>query len=248
MTHFAHSPRRAIARLLILLCLALLLAACGALPDESAEPGGGFPSEPEPTEAPGAVASGTATALPAPDPAEVARSALTQLTQGRIVYNPPEEMQFGQPERVEVRISLDPEANLESGLQGSGLPVEEQIPVSTFMSVRLTGPAFEITSLSSEEQIIAQDTYTQWSWDVVPVRSGEQRLTLTVTARVKLPDFGEEARDLPIIEREITVKVTPVQAAVNFFNQNLPWIGPALLAAVGGALGWAWRQRRRRGD
>lgn len=238
---FLLSPRPFITRLLILTCLVVMLVACSAAPDDSYAPG-----EPEPTEAPGLIPGATATAQPALDPAEVARSALAELAQGRILYNPPTEMQFGQPERVEVRISLDPAADLGSGLQGSGEPVEEQIPVSAFMTVRLTGAAFEITPLSSAEQIIAQDTYTQWAWDVVPIKSGEQRLTLIVTARVKLPGFGEEARDLPIIEREITVKVTPVQAALNFFNQNLAWIGPTMLAGLGTALGWAWRQRRRR--
>lgn len=234
--------RTSIVIVLACLVLAAALAGCGAMPDEGAEPLPGE-GEPAPAESTSEAVLPEPTALPTADPAEIASAALAELEQGQILYNPPAEMQRGARERVEVRISLNPEEVLSEDLQGSGEPVQEAIPVARFMTVRLTGPGFEITPLSSPEQVVARDAYTQWAWDIVPLESGEQRLSLTVTARVKIPGFGDEARDIEIIEREILVQVTPVQATLDFLGGNLEWIGPAVLAALAALGGWAWRRR-----
>lgn len=233
--------RNSLIILLAGLLLAGLLSSCGAA-EEGLEP---FPEpgEPAPAESTEVAVLPEPTALPTADPAEIASAALAELEQGQILYNPPAEMQLGERERVEVRISLDAAQDLAQDLQGSGEPVQESIPVARFMTVRLTGPAFEIIPLSSPEQVVADDAYTQWSWDITPLEGGEQRLSLTVTARVKIPGFGDEARDIDIIEREILVQVTAVQAALDFVNNNLEWIGPAALAALAAAGGWAWRRR-----
>lgn len=234
--------RNLLTSLLVCLLLAAQLSGCGAAPEEAGEPfpEPGDPAQAQPTEI---AAQPEPTALPTADPAEIASAALAELEQGQILYNPPEEMQRGERERVEVRISLDAAQDLAQDLQGRGEPVQEEIPVARFMTVRLTGAAFEIVPLSSPEQVVARDAYTQWSWDVTPLESGEQRLSLTVTARVKIPGFGDEARDIDIIEREILVRVTPAQAALDFVGDNLEWLGPAVLAALAALGGWAWRRR-----
>jgi hypothetical protein len=225
---------------------AALLAGCSA----GVESGGSAPvtgEEPAATEpsAPTATLSGLPTGVPALDPAQVAVNALASLEKGRLLYNPPNEMRFGESERVEARISLDPSENLAGGLQGSGPAVEENIPVTSFMKVRLNGQAFDITALNSDEQIVTRDSYTQWAWDVSPLKSGDQNLVLTVSARVKIPDYPDETKDLQVVERQILVHVSPGRAALIFVNQNLGWIAPTLLSAIVAASGWAWRRRRK---
>jgi hypothetical protein len=230
--------------ILVFILLCLLLAGCaGGEPYTEETPATGEePAEEEPTEA----SAGVPTAAPQPtaDPAEIASAALAELEQGQILYNPPAEMQRGERDRLEVRISLNPGEDLAADLQGRGEPVQEQIPVARFMTVRLTGTAFEIIPLSSAEQVVARDAFTQWAWDIIPLEGGEQRLSLIVTARVKIPGYEDEARDLQIIEREILVTVTPTQAALDFVGGNLEWIGPAILAALAAAGSWAWNRRR----
>lgn len=252
--------------LALVIVLFFSLAGCAGAPPEQAaaptlhatseEPGAVLPVESpgeeaaeapveEPVEEPAEAEAAEAAALPGPDPALLARQALAQMEEGRLLYNPPATMEFAQPERVEARITLNPAEPLEEGLEGSGVPVEETLPVATFMKVRLTGSGFDILPLSSEEQIVAGDTFTQWSWDVTPRSTGSQNLVLVVTARVKIPDFGEESKDIQVVERQIEVQVSPAQAAQLFFKNNLEWLGPAVLAALGAALGWAWRIRKK---
>ncbi len=200
-------------------------------------------AEPAPTQ----PAPGTATPQPPQDPAAMVQAEFSRLAAGRIMYNPPEEMTEGERERVEVRITQNMTAPLTEGLKGSGAPRIEQIPVASFMKVRLTSDSFDITPVSSEEQIVAGDTYTQWTWDVVPQKSGTHALILVVTARVKLAGFSDEQRDLDIIEREINVRVNPVYSIQSFISNNRDWLFPTVLVPLIMALGgWAWKNVARR--
>jgi hypothetical protein len=183
------------------------------------------------------------------DPAEIVARELAQLETGRILYNPPDEMRVAETERVEARITRDMGIPLNEGLSGSGTPREEEIPVTTFMTVRLTGNNFDILPLSSNEQVVAGDLPTSWAWDVTPRASGEQRLMLIVTARVKLAGYPDEQKDLTVIERPIAVQVNPVYSARAFVSENREWIVSAvLIPLLLTAGGWVWQRTRRRSE
>jgi hypothetical protein len=71
-------------------------------------------------------------------------------------------------------------------------------------------------------------------------------LSLIVTALVKAPD-AEGEKDLPIIERQIHVKVNPGYSLYAFLRENRAWIYPSVLVPVVAALGrWFWQRRQRR--
>jgi hypothetical protein len=175
-------------------------------------------------------------------PAALVQAEFARLAAGRILYNPPQEMTVARRERIEVRITQSMTTSLTEGLQGSGAPQVEQIPVASFMKVRLLGEGFKITPLSSEEQIVVGNTFTQWMWDVTPLEAGQKSLIIVVTARVKLAGFSDEQKDLNIIERKISVRVNPVYSIQTFFNENLDWLFPAvLIPLIMGIGGWVWR-------
>ena len=181
-------------------------------------------------------------------PGVVVQKELERLAAGRIAYNPPTEMTVDKTERVEVRISMDMAAPLTTGLKGPGTPTVESIPVSCFMKVRLVGEAFSIVEFSSEEQVVPTQGFTEWAWDVTPKQAGDRTLSLIVTARVKAPE-AEGEKDLPIIERQIHVKVNPGSMVSAFFRNNRVWIFPAVLVPLAAALGrwlWEWQKRRKR--
>lgn len=180
--------------------------------------------------------------------AEKVQAEFARLGKGNILYNPPTEMTVGESERVEVRITQGGQEALQAEpLKGSGAPQIEQIPVASFMKVRLTGDGFEIMPLSSEEQVVVQDGYTEWAWDVTPQKSGDHRLAITVIARVKLQGFSDEQKDLDIIERDIHVRVNPAHSVRTFFADNMSWILPTILIPLALALGnRAWKRYKSR--
>ena len=155
---------------------------------------------------------------------EIVKDELEKLSLGQILFNPSEEMQFGAKERVEVRIAKTITEDLTKGLKGRGVPQIEKIKVGTFMKVRLTGDNFDIKAISHEEQLVEGEGFTHWDWDVVPLKSGTQSLLLTVTVRIKIPDYGEEKKDHPVFEKQIKVKVNLIYSTKHFTKSYWQWI------------------------
>lgn len=180
---------------------------------------------------------------PTPSDEELLEQSLAMLKKGNLAYSTPEKMKSGHTAHVTARIGSGKVSvqTLESGLptdQGAqtGIAVT---PVSTKMKVTLKGADFDITPLSSEEQIVAGDTPTQWEWDVVPKHSGKLRLHLAA-----IVELNNLSRDFTTVDREITVQVDPVDMAETFAEKNLIWILGTLGTAIVG--GWAWWKRRKK--
>lgn len=204
-----------------------------SFPDQ-APPPAAMPPPPFPGQAP-------------PDLSQIVESELRKLVPGRVLFNPPQEMQVGMKERVEVRIAKTLTEDLTVGLKGRGLPREVPISVGEFMKVRLTGIHFDVRPLSDEEQLVAGEEFTQWDWDVTPTKSGIQSLVLMVAVRIKIATYGEEKRDYPVYENQIRVRVNPLYSLENFISENWKLILPS-----GGVLtlvGWIakkWRDKKHR--
>ena len=186
-----------------------------------------------------------------PDLSKVIDDEIKKLSSGLILFNPPQEMKVGVKERVEARITKTITEDLSKGLKGRGLPQIEEIKVNTLMGVRLNGDKvnFDIKALSHEEQIVTGDGFTQWDWDVTPLKSGIQRLLLSVTIRIKIPNYyGEERKDYPVFERPIKVKVNPIYSLKNFIKSYWQWIVSTIIGS--GIIGWIIKRilkKRRKG-
>jgi hypothetical protein len=167
---------------------------------------------------------------------DIVDSELQKLTVGKILFNPPAEMKVGSTERVEVRIEKSELEGFAEGLKGKGEPQIESIKVGTFMQAHLNGMNFEIISLSHEEQLVSSSAVTQWDWDVTPLKSGEQKLELTVTVRIVVANHGVEKKDYPVFERQIKVKINPVYSIKNFLKVNWQWIISTIIGS--GIIGW----------
>ena len=73
--------------------------------------------------------------------------AITQLSPGEVVYNPPLRMKLGVEEPITVRVGRGTlESDLKQDLIGRGLPQIEKIKVGTFMRAELSGPDFRVTA------------------------------------------------------------------------------------------------------
>jgi len=181
--------------------------------------------------------------LPTTSDEERLAQSLAKLKKGNLAYTTPEKMKSGHTAHVTARIGSE---NVSLQTLESGLPADQgattstsATPVSTMMRVTLKSADFDITPLSSEEQIVAGDIPTQWEWDITPKHSGKLRLHLAAT--VELNDLS---RDLTSFDREVTVQVDPVGVAEAFTEKNLVWILGTL--GTGIAAGWAWWKKRRK--
>ncbi len=168
----------------------------------------------------------------------VSRAIQSAVRPGVLAFNPPSEMTQGRADRVEVAVarSADLVDALVSGLRGRGEVRVEPVPTSAFMSAELRGDSFAITALSPAEQIVAPTA--RWEFDVTPRHAGVQTLTLCVSMRFSetgpLAVPGSRIA-VPVIERQIRIKVSVGYGTRAFVGQNWQWlVGTAV--AIGGAV------------
>jgi hypothetical protein len=158
---------------------------------------------------PGVLGANTAPGTTSTTPAALVRSQLIEVVPGLVVFNPPTEMTVGVLERITVRISRGvAEATVKANLQGRGVPQVEDVKVGTFMRARLFGNGFEVTSKSDENQVVPDNGFAEWVYDVTPLEAGTKTITLQISLRYKLPG-SEETTNLPVKTRKILVQVNP---------------------------------------
>jgi hypothetical protein len=147
----------------------------------------------------------------------------------------------GRKERVEVGIARSPELReaLTAGLRGRGAPQFETVTTSAHMGVELKGSSFEIVPFSPLEQLVAPTA--RWEFDVLPNRAGRQTLTLCVNLSIE-PGHSPAAAGgriaVPILEREIRIRVDVGYGTRRFITGNWQWLIATILG-LGGALA-AW--------
>jgi hypothetical protein len=167
--------------------------------------------------------------------------AVADLKKGNLAYNTPTKMKTGQSAHVIARIGSDKVSvdTLKNGMPNDQGTQTTATPVSTKMKMSLTSADFDITPLSSEEQIVAGDTPTTWEWEIVPKHSGT--LSLHLAAVVELNNV---ARDFTTVDRNVAVQVDPVNAAESFLQANTVWVLGVIGAGIASV--WTWLRKRKK--
>ena len=134
---------------------------------------------------------------------------------GKVLYHIPELMQLQAWTRCIVRLAWD-ELLLNENLN---IPEEEKVienvRLGQVMQVCIEegrdGDSFQIDSLSSKEQLILEDDYTEWLFDVKAIKEGTFTLVLRVTLLQVIEGFGERKKDI-VLERNVTTKALAPEA------------------------------------
>jgi len=108
---------------------------------------------------------------------------------------------------------------LKRSIVEEGEKVGASIKVSDRMEARLSGYMFQITAITSEEQVVSKDQRTEWKWEIHPKEEGEHRLHLTLTALLEI-NGNSTRRAIRIFGRYIEVYVTPTQKLEVFLRAN----------------------------
>ncbi len=174
-----------------------------------------------------------------PDPEDwVSRAVRDAVRPGLLAFNTPQEMQQGRIERVEVGVARSPELRdaLTAGFRGRGLPEVVHVNTSPIMGVELRGSSFEIVGYSPPEQLVADQA--RWQFDVTPVRSGSQTLTLCVSLRIDSPFAPGGRIAVPVLERDIRIHVDVVYGTRRFVAGNWQWLVGTAVGLGGGIAAW----------
>ena len=121
---------------------------------------------------------------------------------GKLMHSLPDRMALGRDTRCEVRIAFDRVTLLQDFPESAHPTQIRDIRLSERMKVELLDPglsneSFQIRSITSTEQFVDQDTYTQWIFTVRALRPGRHELLVKVTA--------QEKRDGKWVPREIVL-------------------------------------------
>jgi hypothetical protein len=180
------------------------------------------------------------------DPDTLLEQAADNLPTGQVAVNHPEQMKVSHADTVRVRISRDQAVDLSKGLPAEGHATEhDPIAISTSMKVQLFGePDFDIKPLDDTEQLITNKGFTEWSFTVVPLRSGKLPLHVRITAIVRAAGI-EKTKDFPVKDEFIQVRVSPMAAVGTFVSKNWQWLWSTILVPI--AL-WLWNRQRKNKD
>ncbi len=170
---------------------------------------------------------------------------------GTMAYSIPEEMQVGKSYHVKLRITRDGnKVQLVEGDRSITIYDErvkskviiESIRVESIMSATLLSDSdkFTITPLSTELQNIEERGYTEWQWNIKPLKGGQNYLKLIVKVRIK--EDGEEFyKDITVFDKNIDVKSNPGFTVWQFIKSYWQWFMTTIIIPF---VIWWWKSRK----
>jgi hypothetical protein len=174
-------------KLLILLLVGLVttLSAC-----ELTSGSGG--SAPEPPSTP----AGTESPALSPEKVkaeDVIAKALTELSQGQVYHNVPEEMKVGVSETIEAGIAPEVTEKIKRELQGKGV-IHTQSgvaydPSGVEMKLVVNKDEFDVLEVKSGKQFVTVKTPGKWIWQVKPLKSGDNLIIVKAIVELNVPEL-----------------------------------------------------------
>lgn len=103
-----------------------------------------------------------------------------------------------------------------------------KVKITSRMRVSLEGANFDIKETTPQIQQILNNEATTWKWTVKPLKSGIQKLFLSVDIIIKLPQDIDRERHITMLEEKIEVKVNPSY----FLEHNWKWIVGTIITII----------------
>ncbi len=178
-------------------------------------------------------------------------------SQGLIAYTVPNKMIVGQSYSVKIRITK--ENNKTILIVGDRkIPIIdddnsvvniESINISPIMSANLivNKNSFIIDTLSTEYQNISQRGYTEWSWNIIPIKSGNNLLKLNVKIRIK--EDGEISyKDIVVFDKKIPIQSNIRFSIITWIREYWQWFFAAILIPLIKWLYEEWSKKKNSKD
>lgn len=173
----------------------------------------------------------------------------TDINKGWIAYSVPNEMKVSKNYSVKVRISKKTSRQSkytlilgrEDAINNPDYPTVatiEDVRVSGEMSAELRGDLddFKIVSLSTPNQNIDDESYTEWEWIVTPKKSGQSPLKLIIKVK-------ESNKDIIVFNKQIKIKSNMPVAVEGFFEKYWQWFMTTIIIPI---FIWFWNRKKKR--
>jgi len=163
------------------------------------------------------------------------------LSEGRLIYKIPNTMRIRSTYKVLVRISKS-KANISIFDSLSGDVITSRIPVTETMEVQLIDISpkdkkmFDIVEDNNAVQIIDDDdSYTEWSWNVTPIRVGVSKLKVVISIIRNNNKKDIVYEDIVEIERDLKEQI------IFFLEEYWKWIITTFLIPI---FIWWWKNKK----
>lgn len=177
-----------------------------------------------------------------------------QYSVGHIATKVPKEMTVGKSYLVKIRITK--ENNLTVLTIGDrNIPIDddngnsivtiEKISISPIMSANLkvVKGTFKIDTLSTEYQNISKKGYTEWAWNIIPIKSGQNLLKLNVKVRIK-EDGETYYKDIVVFDQKVKIKSNIRYTVLTWFSEYWQWLFGVILIPIIKVIYDEWKKRR----
>lgn len=165
----------------------------------------------------------------APDNLTVAQ----QLYKANAVFAVPNKSNIN--EEIKAQLIIDPVRTIEEiqkDITVGPIKSAEQIKIAKIVSAKLNAPDFTITSASSTEQAIIEDSKTEWIWNLRPLKPGLHPINLVIEAQVTVnnkttPHF------IRTFDKQVMIEISTTQVITNWWAKYWQWVFVTLLLPLG---------------
>ncbi|MFA4828933.1 MAG: hypothetical protein WC855_06030 [Thermodesulfovibrionales bacterium] len=169
---------------------------------------------------------------------------INSLYVGKVEYRVEEKMVEGESTKVEAWIAKRFTEDIATTLRQRGFS-SANIKVGTSMGMSLNGSAFKIDPPNDIEKSIGDQDIGKWQWDVVPLRGGQQKLTLTACVLIKM----ENIENIPpiceeVFSKEFDIEVNRAYKVKIFVIHNWEKIIGFIISS--GVIGYLFNKKKRK--
>ena len=167
----------------------------------------------------------------------------TMLEKADMVFIAPETTKLEKSLETSLVIDMSKEVDkIQAELAGSN-EKNEKIEIARIVVAKILAPDFEVIEVIKDgRQILDLKGPTEWRWTLTPKKLGEHKVNVTVSAVIEIGNDRAE-RLIKVFNQEVTVFVTPADAAKYFFSKNWQWLWSTLILPFGI---WFWNKKRKK--
>lgn len=164
----------------------------------------------------------------------------TELSVGRIVYSIPDTMRLQQVSTIKIRIAKNQSSTIYNSI--GKVTGESEVRTSSTMEVNLIDPegnAFSIVKSNSNEQIIEDSGYTEWIYNVTPLKTGKHSLDLVVSI------IKDKNKKEIVYSDLVYIRSNPKEVIKGFWEKNWQWGFSTILIPL---LIWFYNKRKKKNE